>query len=554
MKKILLISIALSLELLAASCSGDKRVDAALQSADRLIFEAPDSAAAMLCDLDLAEASRGQRARHALLLTKARDKAYIDIPDDSLIKIAADYYRGRGDSLEVQSLYYLGTILNRQCLYPESLISLMEASDRTKAIGDYFYLAMAYREQVAVYTKLLEFDRAASLGEKAVEAFNRAHRPLHAAWARVYIPQSLAYSGEIDAASDSIKALETDSLIQSEQYLRQDFLYIATNVCYKSGEFEQSENYFDAYLRAGGAPPSKMLSQMAKLSLSKGDKDKARLYYDLAVSSRQDKADSLAAGWVYAKLLASGGDYRNAFLLQEDLHYAVDRQANSLIAHPYTALLNDYFCSEANQQASLREKAELKTMITILIALLLSGVMIALIVYYRHTLSRKAAERAALLNDIRRTESQVSLLLDKQKALSSEKAFSMSLLNSICEARIAMLSTGDAMQRFGKNISEIIINLTSPKNMSAMEELIDSSTDNLMSRFIAKVPGVTAKERIVAVFVFLGFSNSSIASIMQYKSTTNVRQLRHKIKGRILSNPTDDSKLFLSYFDTPANK
>ncbi len=196
MKYLSLIFIALTLVLLAASCGSDKRIDDALQSADRLIFVAPDSAVAALDGLDLSAASRAQRARRALLLTKAREKANIVTTDDSLIKIAADYYRGRGDSLEVQSLFYRGVILGYRGDYSESLISLMEAADRAKAIDDYFYLAMAYREQVAVYTKLLEFDRAARLGEKAVEAFNRANRPLHAAWERVLIPQSLSYSGK----------------------------------------------------------------------------------------------------------------------------------------------------------------------------------------------------------------------------------------------------------------------------------------------------------------------------------------------------------------------
>lgn len=95
-----------SLLLLLVACGGSSRVNEVLQAADELIFATPDSAVAVLDSLDLTDASRAQRARHALLLTKARKKAYIDIPDDSLINIAANYYRDHGDSLEVQSLYY----------------------------------------------------------------------------------------------------------------------------------------------------------------------------------------------------------------------------------------------------------------------------------------------------------------------------------------------------------------------------------------------------------------------------------------------------------------
>ena len=37
------------------------------------------------------------KARYALLLTQARDKNYILHTDDSLIRIAVDYYDGTGD-------------------------------------------------------------------------------------------------------------------------------------------------------------------------------------------------------------------------------------------------------------------------------------------------------------------------------------------------------------------------------------------------------------------------------------------------------------------------
>ena len=140
------------------ACVGDNRVNETLQTADRLIFVAQDSAVIMLDNLDLDHASRAQRARHALLLTKAREKANITVTDDSLIAIAADYYRGCGDSLEVQSLFYHGVILGYRDDYPRALLSLIQAADLADAIGDDFYRAMACREQVGVYTKLYEFD------------------------------------------------------------------------------------------------------------------------------------------------------------------------------------------------------------------------------------------------------------------------------------------------------------------------------------------------------------------------------------------------------------
>ena len=531
------------------ACVGDNRVNETLQTADRLIFVAQDSAVIMLDNLDLDHASRAQRARHALLLTKAREKANITVTDDSLIAIAADYYRGCGDSLEVQSLFYHGVILGYRDDYPRALLSLIQAADLADAIGDDFYRAMACREQVGVYTKLYEFDRAARLGEEAVRAFNRAGRPLHAAWERVFIPQSLLYSGNINAACDSIAVLATDSLIQSDPHLRQEFLHIATNVYFEKHDFEQSESYFDAYIDEGDAPSSKMLSQMAELVLAKGDITKAKHYYDLAIAAQQNATDSLTALSVLSQIYEAEGDFKNAHLLNVAAQNAATNSTNDLITHPYTAVLNDYFHSEIGRQSLLLDEVWLRTIIWILIVAILSAVIIALIILYRRNMRRRADEKDILSDAINRLESQISVLSSRQNALSSEKKYSMALINSICEARTNMLSTDDNLHRFGKNVSDIMFSLTDRKNLSALEDLINGAYDNLMDRFISQVPGITDKERTVAIFVFLGYSNTSISAIMQYKSSTNVRQLRHKIKTKILADPSVDNTIFLRYFD-----
>ena len=87
--------------LLAGGCH---RHDAFFQSVEDLMVTAPDSALALV--ENFRPSGRAEKARRALLIAKAKNKAYIDIADDSLIETAVDYYRGHNDSLEVQALYY----------------------------------------------------------------------------------------------------------------------------------------------------------------------------------------------------------------------------------------------------------------------------------------------------------------------------------------------------------------------------------------------------------------------------------------------------------------
>lgn len=146
--------IIFSLSLLVFGSCGDRRVDAVLNDADTLMFSRPDSAVAMLDSLDLSSASRFQRARHALLLTKACSKNNCRVADDSLISLAVNEFSGRADSLETQAIFYRGYVLNNRRDYSSALISLMEAVDRAAETGDEFYRAMAYREQADIYSSL----------------------------------------------------------------------------------------------------------------------------------------------------------------------------------------------------------------------------------------------------------------------------------------------------------------------------------------------------------------------------------------------------------------
>ncbi|MDE6654750.1 MAG: hypothetical protein K2K37_10230, partial [Muribaculaceae bacterium] len=108
----------LTLFLTAAGC-GDRTARETLRQADRLIAEHPDSALCILEQMDISDADQENRAWHALLLAKANEKALKRFHNDSLTSMAAEYYRDRGDSLEIQALYYNGVILGYNKKYAD---------------------------------------------------------------------------------------------------------------------------------------------------------------------------------------------------------------------------------------------------------------------------------------------------------------------------------------------------------------------------------------------------------------------------------------------------
>ena len=102
-------------------CWGCKQTDVTqvLDRAETCMAERPDSSLYLLRTLDKRHISGSLRkARYALLYSQALDKNYIDVDNDSLIRVAVDYYKGHGTSHEKALAYfYLGRVYDLSLIH-----------------------------------------------------------------------------------------------------------------------------------------------------------------------------------------------------------------------------------------------------------------------------------------------------------------------------------------------------------------------------------------------------------------------------------------------------
>ncbi len=98
-------------------------VDARLDLADSLMESRPDSALTILDSISAADLSgNAQKARHALLLSMALDKNYVDTTTFDILQPAIDYYPRHGSPDEkLRTYYYQGRIYQNAHLYDEAL-------------------------------------------------------------------------------------------------------------------------------------------------------------------------------------------------------------------------------------------------------------------------------------------------------------------------------------------------------------------------------------------------------------------------------------------------
>ena len=95
--------------LLLTSCVSH-RTKEMLDKAEMLSSEVPDSALVILNSIPRKDLStRPSRARHALLTTEVLDKCYIDVAEDSVIRVAYDWYKRHGSKENrLKATYYMG--------------------------------------------------------------------------------------------------------------------------------------------------------------------------------------------------------------------------------------------------------------------------------------------------------------------------------------------------------------------------------------------------------------------------------------------------------------
>ena len=134
--------------MLIVSCGRDRSTIETLTHVESIMQEHPDSALSLLQAIDTeAIATDRCRALHALLLSQAYDKNYIDLTSDSLISIAVKYYNEHGTAKErFISLYYLGRVHYNAKNYAKAILAFTKAEQLINEFDDDFIKGLLYTE------------------------------------------------------------------------------------------------------------------------------------------------------------------------------------------------------------------------------------------------------------------------------------------------------------------------------------------------------------------------------------------------------------------------
>lgn len=132
----------------------------ALSSVESFIEEQPDSALVVLQGIDASNLSSAEeRAKHALLLSMALDKNYIDKTDFEVLQPAIDYYEDNGSATDkLRTYYYQGRIYQNagnDALAMEAFVNAISNGAKSEDIKT---KARVYYTQSKIYFSLYEWE------------------------------------------------------------------------------------------------------------------------------------------------------------------------------------------------------------------------------------------------------------------------------------------------------------------------------------------------------------------------------------------------------------
>jgi len=323
---------------LLLSCSNIKNNETALtlQKAEAFMNDRPDSALTLLQSIDKETlTSKELKARHALLISQAFDKNYIDLQSDSIIAPAVKYFEKSND-LEAlfNAYYYHARVLSNAGRNTEAMQIYLKAEEMSEKVNDIFAIGLLHAQIGGLNSKYFNYTKALEYYHKAQECYSQAGKDIHMHVCNLNLAQAYYESGQKEKGI----ALFLDCLdwaysisyqLVFESCLDQIFLYSMSEG--NPGIIDECINKYDIT----SFHSSSMISLgLAYKSASDGDYHEYEKHIREAWREAENEQDSTCIKFTEYKVLRNKGDLERAIVKLEWMARHEDSLVRALVKEP----------------------------------------------------------------------------------------------------------------------------------------------------------------------------------------------------------------------------
>ena len=306
MRRLLFFIIATSI---LAACIGNGKEHAALNAALTIINDRPDSALAILEDIEYESLGERDKARYGLLFTQAMYRCSRKTDNDTLIDRSITYYQQKGNLADLaNSYYYKGCTDYFRGELKGSIRSFKKAEHLIDNCDEVFanklYERLAYANFHSGCIDLA-MDYSKSFLDSSVElADSELIARSLAAVASCYYQL-----GKKDSAQHAINQYLSE-LHTMDKELHAEILAYLAQLCFDAGDDHYAELYADSALRIGHQPFAYYVKGL--VANRNGDTERAKLFWNRALDTDDEQLKILLNGRI-ATLKASQKQFEEAY-------------------------------------------------------------------------------------------------------------------------------------------------------------------------------------------------------------------------------------------------
>ena len=493
------------LAVFAVSACMDNSKQETIHQAEMLMQEQPDSALRVLQTINRHSLRGKTLARYALIYSIAQDKSGLDVTNDSLLRIAYEYYSQHpGDYLYARSQYYMGKYLHLIEQEDSAYACLLKAKAASEKEKDYYtaYLATDGMRRIA---DLSDSSLCINLAKDAYRLYHKqgANNPVNEVYLLIGVGDGYYRCGNQDSSIHYYnRALSKGEMLGDSVAISSCLQNISRYYLFDK-QHEKALDYAKQALSYRGYLDKTLATLLIQCYTENAEYDKAQQYLN-ALSLSNSKENQLVRLDLQHRINAKICDAEAA---QDNFNSAINVAADMYLS----TLKEKLELQRKNQNEALeRQRSDYRGM-TFAICFLFSMVILVLLVWlflkYRRTSIKEKAYKEHLIGQMR---IYVKKLVSIQRKLQEEKGT--------------------------KNKRLVLDN----RDWDEIQAFLDACDNSFVTRFKDKYPNLFVDDYRLCMLLRYGFTNPDLEQIYSITSQ-GVKNKQRLLKAKLDSEAQEVS-------------
>lgn len=526
-------------------CTDFGRVHDRMTLAESQMQSSPDSALTTIMSVDRRHLrSSKDEARYALIYSQALDKNYIDVANDSLTRIASEYYGKYGPARKrIAARFYHGRVLRNSGEYIKAMLAFLDAEQDIETTGDNYIAGLVYTQMGDIYKHYCDYAKSFEAYSKSRDHYEKAGLIQHRNYAIRDMGNACINTHKAETGIDCLK----EALLEAEKSndstlmrlcLGSLMLHYDSVHRYKDAydTFINLSNNFKDYLHN-----TDLIGTIAHIYSTYRNYNLAQKYIDIGWSVSQNKIDSTTMYYHSARVNIQFKNYKQAYI---DYNKSIELQLELLqeyLRQPIISAQKDYFRQKSERN---HRQYTISRIIATVIAAFGIAISLAIVRYMRYRIRLKNEEINKYMATVHELQGTIRQHGDMAPLLERLLKDRLQLIDELGNMYYEQPNTRKQQEHIYCKVKSVIDDLSNDKTtLDELEDIVNKCRDNKMARLRKDMPELTEKDFKLACYLFAGFSNRIIC-IFTGDSIENIYKRKSRLKAKIAASNTSSRGAF----------